>query len=101
MDAALQKAIGYEQIDGSNVQTFMHTELLNGDANDVWEACKHAVALLPDLAPDYFAKAEFAQGSGAPGSIGVFHFGPGTNSTSFGKFSDLQHHTFILADVLL
>ena len=79
-----QEAIGYvgvthEEMDNSKVQTFVHTEHLTGDANDLWEACKHAVALLPDLAPEYFAKAEFAQGSGAPGSIGVFHFGPGTN----------------------
>ncbi|KAG0606201.1 hypothetical protein M758_9G121800 [Ceratodon purpureus] len=76
-----QEAIGYvgvthEEMDNSKVQTFVHTEHLTGDANDLWEACKHAVALLPDLAPEYFAKAEFAQGSGAPGSIGVFHFGP-------------------------
>jgi hypothetical protein len=76
-----QEAIGYvgvthEDIESSTVQTFQHTELLNGDANDLWEACKHAVALLPDLSPQYFAKAEFAQGSGAPGSIAIFHFGP-------------------------
>lgn len=63
----------------SKVQVLKHTEVLNGEARDVWEACKHAVALLPDLAPEYFAKAEFEKGSGAPGSVGVFHFGPGTD----------------------
>jgi len=60
----------------SLLQSLKHTESLNGNAADVWVACKHAVALLPDLAPEYFAKAEFLQGSGGPGSIAHFHFGP-------------------------
>lgn len=70
-----------QQLDSSSqplVQSLKHTELLNGNAADVWVACKHAVALLPDLAPEHFAKAEFLQGSGGPGSIAHFHFGPGT-----------------------
>lgn len=90
-----QEAVGYvgvshEEIEStSKVQTFVHTEVLNGDANDLWEACKHAVALLPDIAPEYFAKAEFAEGSGGPGSIGVFHFGPGTPMLHFKQIAYL------------
>jgi hypothetical protein len=76
-----QEAIGYvgvshDEIESipTSVQTFAHTEVLNCDTNDVWEACKHAVALLPDLAPEYFSHAEWEKGSGRPGSISVLHF---------------------------
>lgn len=55
-------------------KTFSHTEVLRGNADDVWEACKHGVAFLPDLAAEYFTKAEYERGWGEPGSISVFHF---------------------------
>lgn len=77
-----EEAIGYvgvshDEIESipSSVQTFAHTEVLNCDTSDVWEACKHAVPLLPDLAPEYFSHAEWEKGSGNPGSISVLHFG--------------------------
>jgi len=77
---AVQEAIDYvgvshDQIESSGSQTFAHTELLNCDTDDVWEACKHAVALLPDLAPEYYSKAEFETGSGGIGSVSIIHFG--------------------------
>lgn len=58
-------------------KTFSHTEVLRGNADDVWEACKHGVAFLPDLAAEYFTKAEYERGWGEPGSISVFHFASG------------------------
>lgn len=79
--APVQEAIDYvglshdEIASSSNAQTFAHTEILNCDTDDVWEACKHAVALLPDLAPEYYSKAELETGNGGPGSISVIHLG--------------------------
>ena len=53
------------------------TEVLNCSAEDAWECAKHSDKVLPDLMPEYFAKAEVLEGHG-PGSIRVLHFGPGT-----------------------
>ncbi|XP_024368704.1 uncharacterized protein [Physcomitrium patens] len=75
-ETALPTAAPQAVFESTRVQTLSHTELLNGESHNLWEACKHAVALLPDLAPEYFARAEFEKGWGGPGSIGVFHFGP-------------------------
>jgi len=58
-------------------QTLSHTEVLQAPAEDIWEACKHADKILCDLMPEYFAKSEFEQGHGEPGSIRVITMGPG------------------------
>lgn len=82
-ETALPTAAPQAVFESTRVQTLSHTELLNGESHNLWEACKHAVALLPDLAPEYFARAEFEKGWGGPGSIGVFHFGPGKNNLCY------------------
>lgn len=53
-----------------------HTEVLNCEAQDAWECCKHSDKVLPDLMPEYFAKAELLEGTGGPGTLRVLHFGP-------------------------
>lgn len=58
-------------------QTLAHTEVLQCPAAEIWEACKHADTILPELMPDYFTKTEFLQGHGEPGSIRVITMGPG------------------------
>ncbi|KAG0568288.1 hypothetical protein KC19_6G009700 [Ceratodon purpureus] len=64
-------------IESPKEQTFIYSKILNGNSNDLWEVSKHVVALFPDLAPHYCAKAKFVCGQGDPGSIIIFHFGPG------------------------
>lgn len=54
-----------------------HTTALNCEAHDAWECLKHSDKILPDLLPEYFAKAEILEGTGGPGTIRVLHFGPG------------------------
>ncbi|XP_024368505.1 uncharacterized protein [Physcomitrium patens] len=56
--------------------TLSHTELLNCDAADAWECCKHSDKVLPDLLPEYFSSAEILEGNGGPGTLRVLHFGP-------------------------
>jgi len=56
--------------------TLSHTEVLQCPAAEIWEACKHADTILPELMPDYFTKTEFIQGHGEPGSIRVITMGP-------------------------
>lgn len=56
--------------------TISHTEVLQCSAEDAWECCKHSDKVLPDLLPEYFAKAEILEGNGGPGTIRALHFGP-------------------------
>lgn len=58
-------------------RTLSHSVVLQAPAEDIWEACKHADKILCDLMPEYFAKTEFLQGHGEPGSIRVITMGPG------------------------
>jgi len=57
-------------------QTLSHTQALNCSAEDAWECCKHSDKVLPDLLPEYFAKAEILEGNGGPGTLRALHFGP-------------------------
>lgn len=57
--------------------TLSHTEVLNCSAEDAWECCKHSDKVLPDLLPEFFAKAEILEGNGGPGTLRALHFGPG------------------------
>lgn len=57
-------------------QVISATEVLNCEAADAWECCKHSDKVLPDLLPEYFSKAEVLEGSGGPGTLRVLHFGP-------------------------
>jgi len=56
--------------------TYSHTEILQAPADDIWEACKNADKILCDLMPEFFAKSEYEQGHGEPGSIRVITMGP-------------------------
>lgn len=58
-------------------QTLTYTEVLHCSAEEMWEACKHADTILPDLMPELFAKSELLQGHGEPGSIRVITMGSG------------------------
>jgi hypothetical protein len=58
-------------------RTLSQNAILQGSADKFWEECKHADKVLCDLMPEYFAKCEFVQGRGAPGSIRVITMGSG------------------------
>ena len=62
-------------------QVISATEVLNCEAADAWECCKHSDKVLPDLLPEYFSKAEVLEGSGGPGTLRVLHFGPGMHTS--------------------
>lgn len=58
-------------------QTISHTEVLQVRADELWEAVKQADTLMRANMPEFFAKSEYVQGNGEPGSIRVIILGSG------------------------
>ncbi|XP_024392222.1 uncharacterized protein [Physcomitrium patens] len=56
-------------------QTISHTEVLQVRADELWEAVKQADTLMRANMPEFFAKSEYVQGNGEPGSIRVIILG--------------------------
>lgn len=57
--------------------TLSGNQVLDASVDELWHACKHSHTIMCDLLPEYFAKAEYVEGQGEPGSIRVITMGPG------------------------
>ena len=61
----------------TTLQTLSHTEVLQCDADTVWQAFQQASSILCNLIPEVFADCEYVKGHGEPGSIRILTLGPG------------------------
>lgn len=44
----------------------------------IWSAANQIQVLMPQILPDVFSSCDLEQGDGGPGSVRVYHCGPGT-----------------------
>jgi hypothetical protein len=57
--------------------TISNSAVLQASADELWAVSRHVDTIFCDFMPEFFAKSEFLQGYGEPGSIRWVTTGPG------------------------